>query len=132
MQDVIALIMSKESKIWTNWFEIPATDLIRAKKFYETIFETTPETLDLGALKMCIFPYKEVGCALCQHEGYQPSANGILVYMNANPDLNNVLNHVEEAGGKVIRQKSQISPELGYMAIFLDPEGNRLALHSMA
>jgi predicted enzyme related to lactoylglutathione lyase len=80
---------------------------------------------------MGIFPHAEVGCALCQHpQFYKPSDNGTLVYMNANPDLQNVQNRIENAGGKILMQKKQISGEHGYMCLFIDTEGNRLALHS--
>jgi hypothetical protein len=51
--------------------------------------------------------------------------------MNCNPDLAGSLSNVEAAGGKVLMPKTQIAPEYGYMAIFLDTEGNRLAMHSM-
>lgn len=118
-------------KAWTNWFEIPALDIQRAKKFYDAIFGMDTQILDLGGLKMGIFPNTDVGAALCQHEAYQPSqTHGVLVYLDANPDLREVLDRVEAAGGKVLRPKTQISPERGYMAVFVDTEGNRLALHS--
>jgi len=85
---------------------------------------------NLGSLKMGIFPYKETGCAICQNEFYQPGQHGTLVYMNANPDLLIVQNRIEPACGKVLFQKKQISPEHGYMCVFMDSEGNRMALHS--
>ena len=116
---------------WTNWFEIPATDLARAKKFYDTIFEMETELVDFGDLKMGIFPHKNVGAALCQHEAYKPSeTHGVLVHLNANPDLQRVLDRVEAAGGRIIRPKTQISEEYGFMALIVDSEGNRLGLHS--
>ena len=118
-------------KSWTTWFEIPAIDMARAKKFYEAIFRMEIEVMDFGGLKMGIFPHNDVGAALCQHEAYQPSeTHGTLVYLDANPDLDEVLGRVEAAGGKIIRPKTQISPEYGYMAMFVDTEGNRMALHS--
>ncbi|MBK8968326.1 MAG: VOC family protein [Saprospiraceae bacterium] len=120
-------------KSWTTWFEIPATDLHRAKKFYDTIFEMEIELVDFGPLKMGIFPHKDVGAAICQNDagGYQPSeTHGPLVYLNANPDLQQVLNRVEAAGGRIIRPKSPISDEFGFMALIVDTEGNRLGLHS--
>ncbi|MFA8435371.1 MAG: VOC family protein [Marinifilaceae bacterium] len=119
------------SKIWTHWFEIPVLEMDRARDFFETIFETSIEIHDMGSLKMGIFPHGEVGCALCQNEWYQPGQEGPLVYMDAGPDLQNVLDRVEEAGGKVIVPKKLISEEHGFMAVFIDTEGNRLALHSM-
>ena len=71
--------------------------------------------------------------ALCDSGGFhQPSAtHGPLVYLNANPDLQMVLNRVEAAGGKILVPKTEISPEYGYMAVFLDSEGNRVALHNV-
>ncbi len=125
--------MQKEGtapRLWTTWFEIPVDDFERAKKFYETIFDTDIEAIDFGALKMGIFPHKTVGCAICKGEYYKTGDGGAVVYMNANPDLKTVENRIEAAGGKLIMPKKQISPEHGYMALFLDSEGNRMALHS--
>ena len=116
-----------------NWFEIPAIDLDRAVKFYSDIFSyPSMYKMDLGELKMAVFPMEGegVGGALCQHKLYTPSQEGTIVYLNANPDLSTPLSKVESAGGKVVMQKKQISPEIGYMAIFIDSEGNRVALHS--
>ncbi len=120
--------MSKKS--WTGWFEIPASNFNRAKHFYETIFDVEIQAVDLGALKMGIFPHGDVGCAICEGAWYKPSSTGTVVYMNANPDLSSVLGKVEKAGGKIIQAKKQISPDHGYMALIEDVEGNRIALHS--
>ena len=38
---------------------------------------------------------------------------------------------MEAAGGKVMVPKTEISPEYGYMAVFVDTEGNRIGLHSV-
>jgi predicted enzyme related to lactoylglutathione lyase len=115
-----------------NWFEIPASNFDRAKKFYETILNYQMETMDLGGLKMGFLPCERgaVGGALCWGTWYKPTSDGTLVYLNGNPDLSEVLNRIAGAGGKVIVPKRQISPEFGYMAVFTDTEGNRVALHS--
>ena len=117
-----------------NWFEIPATDIERAKNFYGTIFSTQLESMDMMGMKMAMFPADsmngKVGGALVQSEMHKPSADGTVVYLNANPDLNNALNKVEAAGGKVVMPKTEISPEIGHMAFFMDTEGNKVALHS--
>jgi len=119
-------------KSWTHWFEIPVTDMDRAKKFYETIFDTSIHVMEHGELKMGIFPHGDVGCALCLHpEFYRPGKDGPLIYMDADPDLQVVQDRVEAAGGKVLIPKKRISPEHGNMCVFIDSEGNRLALHSM-
>ncbi len=120
-----------------SWFEIPATDLGRAQKFYETIFGIELNPLDMENIKMRMFPLDDmmtqVGGALVDSGGFhKPSAtDGPLIYLNGNPDVQNVLDKVEAAGGKIFMPKTQISPEYGYMAVFIDTEGNRIGLHSI-
>ena len=123
-------LKATEAIAWTTWFEIPVDDFDRAKKFYETIFETSLHAMDFGSFKMGIFPHKNVGAAICKGAYYKTGDSGPVVYMNANPDLRSVQDRIEAAGGKIIQSKKQISPEHGFMALFIDPEGNRLALHS--
>jgi predicted enzyme related to lactoylglutathione lyase len=117
-----------------NWFEIPVTDFDRAKKFYETIFDyQIPETAT-GSKKMGFFLYDfksgKIGGAICYGDGYTPSQQGSIVYLNAEPDLQIMLGRVEKAGGKIIQQKTQVTAEAGNIAFFIDTEGNRVALHS--
>ncbi len=120
-----------------SWFEIPATDLDRATKFYETIFGVTLAPLDLDNIKMRMFPLEDqmdgVGGALVDSSGFhKPSAtDGPLIYLNGNPDLQTVLDKVEAAGGKIMVPKTEISPEYGFMGVFIDTEGNRIGLHSI-
>ncbi len=120
-----------------SWFEIPATDLNRAQKFYETIFDMQMIPLDLPNIKMRMFPITDmqngVGGALCDSGGFhKPSpSDGPLIYLNANPDVQIVLSKVEAAGGKIIVPKTEISPEYGFMAVIIDTEGNRIAFHSV-
>ena len=117
-----------------NWFEIPAADFERAKKFYETIFDyQIPESV-VGPTKMGFFLYDfksgKIGGAICHGNGYTPSQQGSLVYLNADPDLQAILSRVEKAGGKILQAKTQVTPEIGHVAVFIDSEGNRVALHS--
>ena len=120
-----------------SWFEIPATDLSRATIFYETIFGIKLNPLDLPNIRMRMFPLDDmmtgVGGAVVDSDGFhKPSAtDGPLIYLNGNPDVQHVLDKVETAGGKIMVPKTQISPEYGYMAVTLDTEGNRIALHSV-
>lgn len=117
-----------------DWFEIATTDLERATRFYSEIFQIEMTSMFLAnRLRMSLFPGdpQGPGGALCHHpEYYMPSQTGTLVYLNADPDLSVVLGRVEKAGGSILVPKQQISPEHGYMAIFFDTEGNRVALHS--
>ena len=119
-----------------GWFEIPTTDIKRAKAFYDTVFNVEIMLQDFGGLQMGWFPFAEgkegASGSLIENEAYEPSdSKGVLIYF-ASADLNLELGRVEAAGGKVIQKKTQISPEVGFMGIFIDSEGNRIALHSRA
>ena len=119
-----------------SWFEIPATNLARAQKFYEEILGIQFTSLDLPNIKMRMFPIDDamgVGGSLCDSGGFhKPSAtDGPLIYLNGNPDVQIILDKVEKAGGKILVPKTQISPAFGYMAVILDSEGNRIAFHSI-
>ena len=120
-----------------SWFEIAATDLSRAQKFYETIFSINMIPMDLPNIKMRMFPLEDmmtqVGGAVVDSGGFHKasSTDGPLIYLNANPDVQNVLDKVIEAGGSIMVAKTEISPEYGYMAVINDTEGNRIGLHSV-
>jgi uncharacterized protein len=119
-----------------NWFEVPVVDFDRAKKFYETIFDyQMPENM-MGPTRMGFFLYDfkagKVGGAICHGDGYAPSQQGALIYLNCQPDLQIVLSRVEQAGGKIVQPKGLIKAELGFIAPITDTEGNKVALHSMA
>jgi predicted enzyme related to lactoylglutathione lyase len=116
-----------------GWFEIPVNDMNRAKLFYEAVFKVEIREVDFGGLKMGWFPdndgaYGATG-TLIKQETYIPSEEGTLVYFMSD-DVNNELNRVEAAGGKVYQKKTKISDEHGFMGVFIDSEGNRVALHS--
>ena len=113
-------------------FEIPANNFARAVKFYQNILNISIEEIDMGGVSMGLFPGddKSVSGAVIKGDGYRPSADGVIIYLNAGDNLQVVLDRVEANHGKIITRKTQISPEMGYYALFTDTEGNRLALHS--
>ncbi len=115
-----------------NWFEIPATNFERAKKFYSAILNAELHVEEMMGVEMAFFPMEGegVGGAICKGESYQPSANGAVPYLNGGKDLTTILNKVEAAGGKVIMPKTKITDEIGHMAFFFDTEGNKIGLHS--
>jgi uncharacterized protein len=120
-----------------SWFEIPATDIDRAQKFYEAVFNIQMQALDFQGIKMRMFPIDDpmagIGGAVVDTDGFhKPSAtDGPLIYLNGNPDVQLFLDRVEAAGGKILTPKTTISDEYGDMAVFLDTEGNRIALHNI-
>lgn len=115
------------------WFEIPVNDMDRAKVFYEAVFDVKINIQNFGGLLMGWFPFSEGGTGasgtLIKHDSYIPSREGTMVYFNCD-DVANELSRVEAAGGQIYQPKTQISPDHGYMAVFIDSEGNRVALHS--
>jgi len=118
-----------------NWFEIPVKNYNRAKNFYDTILDSKIEDFPMeGDTEYGIFSYNResncVGGAIIKCEGYKPSTEGSLVYLNGSDDLSIALQKVEAAGGKIVMPKTDIG-ENGFIAHFLDTEGNKIALHSM-
>lgn len=118
-----------------GWFEIPVTDMQRAKTFYEAVFGIQIEIHQMGELEMGWFPFVSegpgAGGSLVRHEEfYHPSdSHGTLVYINC-PDVKDSLERVLKAGGNVLQEKKLIAEGYGYMGLFVDSEGNRVALHS--
>ncbi|MDT0559200.1 VOC family protein [Ichthyenterobacterium sp. W332] len=116
------------------WFEIPVTNMDRAKAFYESVFKIDIKVEDFGGTLMGWFP-SAIGKpgamgSLVKNEAYIPSdTHGALVYFGSN-DVADELSRVETSGGYVLQDKTQISPEIGFMALFKDTEGNRIALYS--
>ena len=124
-----------------SWFEIPVADIARAKKFYETILDIEMETQYVGEPKeeVVFFPFLpaiiratsgRVSGILVKKERNKPSMQGTLVYLNANPSIQEVIDRIEPAGGKIIVPNTKIMA--GCIAVIVDTEGNRVGLHASA
>ena len=117
-----------------NWFEIPVADFERARRFYSAIFNFEMPVFEMGESRLGILPYDQkgggVGGAINQHERLKPSASGTLVYLNGGADLDVILGRVEKAGGRVLITKTVVTPEIGFIGLFQDTEGNTVGLHS--
>lgn len=121
--------------VTVSWFEIPVNDMESAIAFYEKVFDCKLERHQLGPIDMAWFPWNHemggAGGSLVKSEGnYQTSENGVLVYFSSK-DVNQELERIPKAGGQVLQGKTLITKEIGYMALFIDSEGNRIALHSL-
>jgi predicted enzyme related to lactoylglutathione lyase len=117
-----------------NWFAIPVLDLERARSFYCTMlgFENMPDKETPNGT-CALFPQSEtgVGGSLNPFMGYKPTAGGgVTIWLNAGDDLQDALDRVEDAGGKILQEKTPIGDDYGFMAMILDTEGNRIGLHS--
>ncbi len=117
-----------------NWFEISVSDMARAKKFYETVFDIQMQEMEMMGMQMGFFPGEEmsgkVSGALVQGPMHKPSTDGAKIYFNGNPDLAAALGRVEAAGGKITMPKTLINESTGYMAFIIDTEGNSVGMHS--
>ncbi len=114
-----------------NWFEIPVTDVARAKQFYETAFDIQLFPMEMMDKQMLIFPSQSPasGGALVKSPNHKPSTEGSVVYLNANPDLELVVQSIANAGGVITMPKTNLG-DSGNMAFFIDSEGNMVGLHS--
>ena len=112
--------------------EIPATNLNRAIGFYSSILGFTIEVVEMGDVLMGILPNDEgsVNVVLSQGSDYKPTTSGCIVYLNGGDDLQPILEKIEPNGGSILVPKTEISPEMGFFALFMDTEGNQLGLHS--
>lgn len=117
-----------------GWFEIPVVDMDRAVGFYSDVFQIELSINQMGEILMAWFPFEDgkgASGSLCYHpEFYKPSeGKGVVIYFTA-PDIEDVLKRVNNNGGRTVVPKRLISEDVGYMAVFIDSEGNRIALHS--
>lgn len=122
-----------------NWFEIPVADFDRAKLFYETIFaykmlERQADTARMGFFQYDMEKDGRGGAIVYDPAFYSPTANGSLIYLNCDPSIQKVLDRVPTAGGQIIQPAMPVgvTQDMGYWALILDSEGNRIALHAMA
>jgi len=119
-------------KSMINWFEIPVKNFERAKSFYSKVLDVTITDMPHDNFKYGVFPYdpnEGVSGALVEGEGFEPSQNGVIIYLNGGDDLAPALARAKEADATILMPKTSIG-ENGFMAHFIDSEGNRVALHS--
>jgi hypothetical protein len=117
------------------WFEIYVQDMTRAKKFYESVFKVTLQSLSgpTPDMEMWSFPgdmnsYGVPG-ALVQRKGVPSGGNSTVVYFHCE-DCAVEQGRVAAAGGQVHRAKFSIG-QYGSIALLVDTEGNMIGLHSM-
>ncbi|WP_321879450.1 VOC family protein [Paraburkholderia bannensis] len=116
-----------------SWFEIPAHDLDRAARFYESAFDTVLQREVVGGVPMAIFGHTDTetgGCIVFNPHEAKPDPKGVLVYLNAQPSVTAVLDRVERAGGKRQGPALELPNNYGYIGFFIDTEGNRVGLHA--
>jgi len=115
-----------------GWFDIHVSNFERAKNFYEKVFNVKLVDLPIEWGKQAVFPFSpespNISGALVEKKDMQPNANNTVVYFETE-DCIGEESRIEQAEGKVIQSKMHIG-EFGYVAIFIDSEGNTVGLHS--
>ena len=124
------------SKFETNaitWFEIPVNDIKRARGFYENLLSSQLIPYPGGA-PCFIFPTKDSGVAGCivQRNDFKPAADGTIIFLNADGQLNDAVDRAKTAGSKVLVPRTEIPGGFGFFACIMDSEGNHVGLHSRA
>jgi hypothetical protein len=106
--------------------------MARAKAFYETLLQEKLELMELRPVQYALFSVEDrFNCgALAQGEGYEPSAQGVTVYLDGGEDLESRLARAQKAGGTAIMPKTYLGKEAGHIGLFLDSEANRIGLQS--
>ncbi|MCP4481727.1 MAG: VOC family protein [bacterium] len=125
----------KKNQVVVSWFEIVVENLEKSKIFYENIFQVKLESLDNSSgIKMYIFPgYKgkhhgAMG-ALISGKNLKSGNNSVTIYFEC-LNLEEELSRVKKNGGKVLIPKTGVG-EHGFIAHFLDLEGNKIGLQSI-
>jgi uncharacterized protein len=112
--------------------EIPTADFPRAVAFYQAILGIKIEAAEMEGIKMGLFPNNGEGVfvQLINGSDYKPSKDGTVVYLNGGDDLQKIAGKIEANGGQIVIPKTEIGPEMGFYAIFIDTEGNKVGLQS--
>lgn len=131
-EETLTNLKVKDMKSYISMFEIPATDISRAVNFYQALLGMEIQRMDVEGMQMGILPFEGqmVTGIIIQADGYKPSPDGVTMYLNAGEDLQIVLDKVEKYGGQIIAPKTAHADESGYFALFIDSEGNKMALNS--
>ena len=104
--------------------EIPCTDFEKVKKFYGDVFGW--ETQLMPEMDYAMFKAPDgIGGGFSKQ--LKTSETGILFYIEVE-DIETTLKKVDGASGKTVTPKTQISPEVGYFAVFTDSENNVIGL----
>lgn len=112
-----------------TYVEVPVEDLERAVRFYEAVLRVKTTRGQIHGHPMAFFPDAPDGRvtgALVAGDTYEPSRVGPRVYFWTE-DIDATLERVVAHGGEVTFAAAET--EEGWVAEFLDSEGNRVALH---
>ena len=131
--------MSTQTKNKTNedkkggssvvWFEIPADNVDRAKKFYSALFgwkiQKFPGATDYWHIDTGGGDRMRDGGLMARKHPDQPITNYVAV-----SSVDESAAKLEKLGGKICMPKTAV-PQMGYFVVCQDTEGNEFALWEM-
>jgi predicted enzyme related to lactoylglutathione lyase len=103
-------------------FEVPADDVERARKFYQGLFGWKIEPAEGGYNLITVGEPGPNGGMMAR----QVPGQGITVYINVE-SVDDYSKKIQSLGGTIVMPKTPV-PTMGYFAVFIDTEGNALAL----
>ena len=110
--------------------ELHTPDIEASRKFYETLFAWTFEIIPgFETYAMFRTPSGLGGGFDAGPNADPPSKVGPVLHIEAD-DIEGMLGRIGEHGGEPLVEKTKISDEFGFFAVFLDNVGNRMALWS--
>ena len=115
-----------------KWFEIPSVDFERAVKFYNKFLNTELEETDVWGYPAALFQNEGEGVtgALVCSDKFKVTQEGTILYFEGNDQINEMLTRVEAAGGTIDTPKTSLGDELGFYALIIDTEGNKIGIYS--
>ena len=117
-----------------TWFEIPAANLERAQRFYESTLGVSLKREQIGDEQLAVFPYEQPGAGGCLQRASRPvppSRDGTRVYLDAGASLDAALHRAVAVGGRIATPKLALPPGMGFFAHIEDSEGNVVGLHAL-
>jgi len=108
------------------WVELASTDVPASAKFYSDLFGWPTVTDEQMDYTMTAFEGDEVGVGFpAVNEEQGTFAGSTLVYVDV-ADIDATIARAKELGAPILMEKMEI-PTVGWMAMFGDPGGNRIA-----
>lgn len=105
--------------------EIPTADAQKSKDFYGKLFGWKMNENMPGYVMFSTGDNQGGGFT----QESKPADNGVVLYIEVE-DIPAKLGEIETTGGKKVKDKTGISPEFGFYALFTDPSGNIMGLWS--
>ncbi|QLE84944.1 VOC family protein [Shewanella sp. Scap07] len=116
------------------WGEIPVADMARATAFYQQHFDVEFKHQDSDDMQMAIIATQDPQAAsvgLVKHPMMQPSGDGSVVYLHLSEQLSPLVAKLTQAKVNIVLPVMPINDgECGYIALFVDSEGNKVGLWS--